>query len=485
MSQQVNTLYFMEDVPVRHFLNPSFQPETDYYLSLPVIGFTQFSLGNNSLALKDIIFNQNGNTVSFLNTVADQQRFYNTLKTNTLIHGDIQTNLLSFGMRQESAYWTFSLSERMDVSGNLPKDLFKISLFGTPDLQNNSFDFTKLEGDLSIYTEAALGYSKKLNDKLTVGGKLKLLFGSANISNKNNQLLLQVGTNQWLLNGSGTANSSGPFQLYTTNNYSTFSYAVSNNVSDWLTPSGMGAGIDAGFEYSLDDNIKLSAALNDLGFIHWTRNVQNNQYTVNYAFKGINLFNNNSTVNTFQGVYNQLILKNGLVDSITSAFNSSSGSFIKVASYTTATNAKLNLGFEYSFLKDKMSVGLLSHSQLYINTLTEEITGLVNARPFQWLDASLSYSLFNGRFSTFGAGLGLRTGLFHWFFAADYIPFEKASLSLSDFGVITPNINIPVPYNSTTFNLSAGVNIVFDKKNKSVKGLVRSNRRQDCNCDMN
>jgi hypothetical protein len=475
----------MEDVPVRHLLNPSFQPETDFYLSLPVIGFTQFSLGNNSVSLKDIIFNQNGNTVSFLNTVADQQRFYNTLKTNTLIHGDIQTNLLSFGMRQESAYWTFSLTERMDVAGNLPKDLFKISLFGTPDPQNNSFDFTKLDGDVNVYTEAALGYSKKLNDKWTVGGKLKLLIGSANFSNNNNQLLLQAGTNQWLINGAGTANSSGPFKINTTDNYQSYSYAVSGNIKDWFTPSGMGAGIDAGFEYQLNKNIRLSAALLDLGFIHWTRNVQNNQYGVNYAFNGLNLFNNNSTGNTFQAVYNQLILNNGLVDTIVNAFNSSTGSKIKAVYYTTATNAKLNLGFEYSILKDKVNVGLLSHSQLYINTLTEDITGSVNARPFQWLDTSLSYSLFNGRFSTFGAGLGLKTGLFHWFFAADYIPFEKATLSLSGIGAGSSKINIPVPYNSTTFNLSAGVNIVFDKKIRSDRGLVRSKKRQSCNCDMN
>ena len=206
---------------------------------------------------------------------------------------------------------------------------------------------------------------------------------------------------------------------------------------------------------------------------------------MNYAFNGLNLFNNNSTENTFQAVYNQLILNNGLVDTIVNAFNSSSGSKIKAVSYTTATTAKLNLGFEYSFLKDKMSVGLLSHSQLYINTLTEEITGSVNTRPFHWLDASLSYSLINGRFSTFGAGLGLKTGLFHWFFAADYIPFEKATLSLSGLSAGSSKMYIPVPYNSTTFNLSAGVNIVFDKKIRSDRGLVRSKRRQACNCDMN
>ncbi|MDD5186536.1 MAG: hypothetical protein PHS84_14875, partial [Paludibacter sp.] len=53
-AQQVNTMYFMEDVPLRHLLNPAFQPTEYYYLSLPVVGLTQASVGNNSVTLKDI-----------------------------------------------------------------------------------------------------------------------------------------------------------------------------------------------------------------------------------------------------------------------------------------------------------------------------------------------------------------------------------------------------------------------------------------------
>ena len=113
-AQQVNTLYYMQDVPVRHFLNPAFQPTTDYYISLPVIGFTQFSVGNNSLAFKDIIYNVKGKTISFLDSIGDIPLFYSKLKHNTIIQADFQTNILSFGFRKESAYWTFSLSEKIE-----------------------------------------------------------------------------------------------------------------------------------------------------------------------------------------------------------------------------------------------------------------------------------------------------------------------------------------------------------------------------------
>lgn len=482
-AQQVSTLYFMKDVPVRHFLNPSFQPETDYYLSLPVIGFTQFGIGNNSVTFKDIIFKENGNTVSFLNNLQNEQRFYNTLKSNTLIRTDLQTNLLSFGFRHKSAYWTFSLTEKADGVLNLPKSIFQLSLFGTPNLQNNTFDFSKAESNLSVYTEAALGYSKQINDNWLIGGKLKILLGSANVSNTNNKLLLEAGVDKWTLNGSGNANYSGPIQLNIGTDYQTFSYTTPSSLPGWFTPSGIGAGIDAGFEYRLNKKIKLSAAITDLGFIHWSKNVQNNQYAIDYSFNGIKLFDNSSTIITFQDIYNKLILQNDLTDSIKTEFKKASSTKLTSNQYTTTTTAKINLGFEYEVIKDKISLGLLSFSQIFKNVIAEEITASVNTRPTKWLDATMSYSLINSRFSSIGVGVGIKTGIFHWFIASDYIPFQKKTLNLSDFGSAYPNIRIPVPYNSSSFNVSAGLNLVVDKKQKLFRGLHSSKNKKDCNCE--
>jgi hypothetical protein len=481
-AQQVNSLYFMEDVPVRHFLNPSFQPTNDYYLSLPIIGFTQFSMGNNSLSFKDIIYNVNGKTVSFLDSLGDKKRFLATLKPTTIFQTDFQTNLLSVGFRKESAYWTFSFTEKEEGMISLPKDLFQLSLFGTQNIQNNTFNFSATQGNLSIYTEAAIGYSRKLNDKWTFGGKLKLLIGSANVSNNNNQFLVGAGINDWTINGNGTLNYSGHLKIVTASNYQSFAFIKPANLSDWLKPSGIGAGIDVGFEYRLDKNIKLSGAINDLGFINWFRNSQNYQYSINYSFKGLNPINNNSTATTIQDVYNQLILNNGLLNSIVNGFNTSSRSILTTNSYITFTKARINLGFEYSLINDKLSFGLLSYSQIFNNIMTEELTASVNGRPNKWLNASLSYSVFNGQLSTIGAGIGIKKGIFNWFMAADYLPFQKTTLSLSDLGANYPKINIPIPYNSTCFNIAAGLNLIFDRKMKN-KGLHKIKSNQDCNCE--
>lgn len=481
-AEQVNTVYFMQDVPVRHFLNPSFQPTSDYYISLPVIGFTQFSVGNNSLAFKDVIYSVKGKTITFLNTLGNIPLFYSKLKSNTVIHADFQTNLLSFGFRKESVYWTFSLSEKIEGTVNLPKDIFKILLFGTTSPVNNLFNYAALESDISAYTEAALGYSKQLDDKLTVGIKLKLLIGQANISNYNNQMSLEADIDKFALMGNGGVNFSSPGKFNSNNNYQSFNYIQPSTLA-WLNPSGYGAGVDFGGEYRLSKKIRLSGAINDLGFIRWSRNTLNYQYGINYTLtNGINLFNSNSTFNTIQDSFNQLILNNTQLITTSKDINKTLVSKFKPdSSYTTFTTAKVNLGFEY-ILNDKLSLGLLSYSRIFRNILTEEITGSVNSHPFKWLNASVSYSALNGRMSNIGAGLGLKAGIFYWFLAADYIPLEVKNVPFY-FGYQNPEYPIPIPYNSTTFNLSLGINLVFDKRLNVMKGLVRSKKRQDCNCD--
>jgi len=519
-AQQVSTLYFMENVPIRHNLNPAFQPTTRYYLSLPIIGFTQFGFGNNSVTLKDIIYNYNGQTITFLNPNGDINKFYNTLKPTSVLRTDLQTNLLSFGFKTKEAFWSLSISEKIDGMVSIPKDFFKISLFGTTSINNNSFNLSTLQSDFSAYTEAAFGYSQKLDENLTVGIKLKLLYGNANFSNTNEYLNLNAGIEKWTLNGSGSANVSSPSQLQVANNFQSISIQAPANTADWLKPSGLGSGIDLGIDYRVNDRIRLSAAITDLGFIRWYKNVQNINYAANYTFDGIGQINSNMSSTNLRNLYTRFITRNALVDSLTTALKSACRLNNTTNAYTTGTTAKLNLGFEYNILDDLVGFGLLSHAQFFKKTITEELTASVNLRPSKWFNASLSYSLLDGRMGSIGAGIGLKTGIFHWLLAADYIPFQKSTFLLSDFGANYPAINLPLPYNSKNFNLALGMNLVFDwlshkEKNKADQmdglknntsgneymnlnsekrnsrslnkqnSLHRNMSNQNCNCDSN
>ena len=100
-AQQVNTLYFMDNVPTRQYLNPAFQPLSKVYVSLPAIGYTSFGLMNNSLALKDVVQYRDGRTMLFLNpdNTDGRNNFLRALRGNTMLRTDLQMNLLGFGFR--------------------------------------------------------------------------------------------------------------------------------------------------------------------------------------------------------------------------------------------------------------------------------------------------------------------------------------------------------------------------------------------------
>ena len=54
-AQQVNTLYFLENAPMRHTINPAFQPVSKGYLSISPLGWMSYNIGNNSLTLSDVL----------------------------------------------------------------------------------------------------------------------------------------------------------------------------------------------------------------------------------------------------------------------------------------------------------------------------------------------------------------------------------------------------------------------------------------------
>lgn len=489
-AQQVNTLYFIENVPIRQSLNPAFQPFTPYFISLPVIGFAQFSVGNNSLTFKDLVPNYTGQSFNNLQSNANVYHLYSLVKPTGIARADFQINILSFGFRHKEDYWSVSLSEKLNGMGSAPKDAFQFLLYGTNLATTGLYDFSSLQTDVTAYTEAAFGFSRKMNNKLTVGARLKFLYGNANVSNSNSSITLTAKNQKWTYQELGTVNISAPTDIQISKRYDAISISSPKHSSDWLKPAGLGTGLDLGVNYKLNDHISLSAALTDLGFIRWTQHVQNLTCKKTVTFTSSALGYNNTNITNLQDFYSKMSASGILSDSLKKLIQNPSTITRSKNNYNTATTAKLNLGFEYSILDNKLGFGLLSYSQFFKETVFEELTGSVNARPTPWFNVSLSYSAFNARMGSIGAGIGLKTGILHWLLAADYIPFRTVTMSLSDFGTSYPNLKIPVPYNSQSFNLAFGMNLVLDSffpKSRFNKrnGLYHESKSDDCHCGFN
>jgi len=456
-AQLANTLYFIENAPVRHQFNPAFQPLSNFYFSLPAIGNTQLSFGNNRLTVSSLELSKAG--------------VLSSLQSSANVGAEIYTNLIGFGFRNKAAYWTFSATAKSIVNTTLPSDAFKLLMYGNaetlngiPTLSNSIFDLSNLHGNGTGFIEAALGYSREINEKWQVGVKLKYLHGIAGSKLKINALQLESGLDNFRINGNGTL-------------YSSYPDMDNISVNTFLKPSGIGGAIDLGATYKPIKNLEVAASVSDLGMISWTgKNVSNNTSSLDYMFSGINGFN---ISNVLKGI-NAGNLTDSIYDDISQNLQESTS----YESFTTSLSPRINLSAEYKFLNEKLSVGLLGSTKVMNSKIYPEITTAFNVKPINWFNFSLSYSVLNGRGSNIGAGLGVRIGFINLFAAADFIPMHYTPLNtpininLKDVGM--GNISLSkLPYKTERLNLAVGFNIVFGNKQDDDKDGV-SNRKDEC-----
>ena len=495
-AQQVTTLYFLENAPMRHTLNPAFQPVSQGYVNFSPLGWMSFSVGNNSLTMSDIFFVDptTGKTITPLHPNADRNAFLRQMRAMTLVNGEATLGLLNFGFRvNEVGYVTIGVNERITGGATLPKSIFDFAMGGGMTSLSGGFyqlSPSGLGAGATMYTEISGGYSHKLNDEWTIGGKLKVLLGQAYMGMNTKNLAINANTDQWTINGTASLDIAAPVnaaylssyidgknmnQVITSFQDGSFDpnqlIDTSNPtalVKSVLTPSGYGAALDFGFTYKPIENLQITAALTDFGFIYWNKS---NRFTctVDTTFVGAGQIDYGDPAYRDQdGNFSTTILMDtvksrmmGLLNGVHMA-NAGSG-------FARMTSARLNIGVDANFWDNRVGVGLVSATRLYNARLYEEITLGVAFRPFNWLSLAASYSLLNnGKFSNIGAGLSIMPydGI-NMTLAMDYIPTTYAAMDING----TPQYVLP--YKAKMVNVALGFSICWgtNRRDKDKDGV--------------
>lgn len=498
-AQQVTTLYFLENAPMRHTINPAFQPVSRGFINFTPLGWMSISAGNNSFTLQDILFVDpvTGKTITPLHPNADRNAFLNQIRSMSLINGEATLGLLNMGFRiKENGYLTIGINERFVGGATLPKTIFDFVVGGgmknlTPGATNN-FSLGGLGAGSMIYTEISGGYSYKLNDEWTIGGKLKLLLGTAYAGLNTKKLSIDANTDSWDINGTLDMDIAGPmnaqyFSQYVDgktmrqviDGFKDGSFDVNQFVdtsdpmalvTSALKPSGYGAAIDFGFTWKPIEYLQVTAALTDLGFIYWNRS---NRYTctVDTSFNGAGYIDyGDPAYKDEQGNFSVGILmdtvKNrmmGLLDGVRMQDNGKG--IAKMAS------ARLNVGLDANFWDNRIGIGIVSATRLYNSRLYEEITLGAAFRPVNWFNIAVSYSLMNnGKYSNIGAGLSFMPydGI-NMTLAMDYIPTSYAGVSNGSSG----KKMYVIPDKAKMFNLALGFSVCWgtNRRDKDKDGV--------------
>lgn len=468
-AQFLRTSYFMEGTYYRQQLNPALTP-TKGYINLPIIGGFNATIGSTSLGYQDIIdIMDNGN--DFYKT----QDFMNRLKEDNTMNLNMNFNILSAGWYKGKNFWSFNIGLRTDVGANITKSMFnflnEVDAMGN-EWNNRDFAIDGQQLNIQAYTEVGLGLSRQINDRLTVGGRVKALLGIGNLEMKIKQAYMNANlptearideisnirfSNMQEVNS--LANEIKDYRaelaVEATLESSFKGMELVENEQGYVDDfdfdegkmglAGLGFGIDLGASYKILDNLTVSAAVLDLGFISWKKestkvasasgniDMQGEEYA-NRLNNASNLDQAQDVLKSFSDVSNDYLNSVGNGDVL-------NYDMLKMEakdadkSRKSSLAATMVLGAEYGFFNNKLAVGVLSTTRFLKPKTQSELTLSANLRPKSWFNVALSYSAIQSAGKSFG--LGVKLGPI--FVGTDYMFLGKNSNSVNAFvGVSLP-----------------------------------------------
>lgn len=481
-AQEVSTLYFLENAPMRHLVNPAFQPISKGYVNFSPLGYSSVWAGNSDFTFSDFIYTApNGRTITVLHPeYGNKQNFLKSLPPTFELQEDATLNWFGFGFRiKEKGYFTFQSMLKVDSKQYMSSNIIPYFLDGSQISPTSTAQFNIGASGLAtqIYDELAFGYSHKINDIWTVGGKLKFLIGTAYIGANIENMDLTGNAKSLRFNGQGDIMVAGPLNfaaLPSQITYETFG-AIDYESLLWLNeedgksaitkfvkPSGFGAALDLGFTATPVKYLQISVGLNDLGFIHWNNATQ---YTasVDTTFTGVGPLNYGDYV--YDGQFQSDSLFADVTHQLEGLANATKFSH-PANKFNRMITTKLNIGIDGRFFDNRLTLGVLSKTMLYNGHLNEELTFGIAGKPANWFNIALSYSLFNnGKSSNIGAGLSFMPydGI-NFTIAADYIPLHYATIG---------GLNV-LPTRSQGLNIAMGFSIVWGTNPKKAKVALPS-----------
>lgn len=433
-AQYLRSSYFMEGTSARLQLNPGLQP-TKGYFNVPIIGSFNMSASSNVLGTSDIIDLMDSGSDLYSN-----DKLFDRLKADNRLNVNLNTDILSFGWYRGKGFWSVNVGLRADFGAALAKDMFSMMRtmngFALEDVAgiNQSYSLSNQTLNMKAYAEIGLGYSRRITEKLTVGGRVKVLLGLARAEMNINQFDLNLDVpNLRNYQDDASRGELSPSDWYGKG----YSYAADGNVITTLKGGGMtfdnngmidnfdldagdlgiagsGFGIDLGASYKVWDNLTVSASILDLGFLKWKESETTVATVSGEAHETIDASN-----------YDRYIGGDFLSFE---RFDFEEGSPEKVKTKTRLYSTLLLAG-EYGLLNNKLSVGAMYTARFAEPKTLNELTFLATFRPKNWLNAAISYSPIQAS----GKSIGLAVKLGPLFVGTDYMFFGGNSKSVNGF----------------------------------------------------
>lgn len=440
-AQELRTSYFMETSNYRHQMNPAL-------LDSPYVGllFSNINIGmTGNIGAKQFIFDTNGlpgytgnyRYTTFMDPNVDAATFLNKLHDKNRFDLYLNYNLFSVGFKAWGGVNLLELNLRSNTNLTLPKGLFE---FAKTAGEKEHYEFGGLGMRTQNYMELALGHSRDINKQWRVGGKLKFLIGAAYADFTADNVTLDMTEDAWRIQSNAQMKASllksDVIHEDPSKNSADGRPRVKKLDNFGFSLPGFGMALDLGVTYKPIENLTLSAAITDLGFISW-KNTHHASSQGDYTFDGFNNIYIGSDKDQTEDIDDQFDQIGDDLEEMFSVYDDGT----KTA--TQALAATLNVGAEYKLpAYDKLKFGFLYTSRIHGKYSWHQGMLNVGVRPVKWFECNVNGAVTSTGV-TAGGMLSLKAPHFNFYIAADRF-FSKMGKQ-------------GVPLNSSNGNITFGM----------------------------
>lgn len=438
-AQSIRSSYFLESMPLRHKFNPALSGQYGY-VGFPALSGFSINASTNFGASTFFYPGENGTLYNFLDPAVPANEFLDKLKNKSKLNASLDMTLISTGFKAFGGFNTLDVSLHASSEMQMPRELFEFLKVGRTSLTDATrYDISDIKAEASVYMDIALGHSRKINEQWEVGAKIKGIIGLGHARANIDKLNITMEQSRWVIESHGTVDMSFPgikpkTEISTDINGNMQEVVSGFNMDGYsFGVQGGGIGFDLGATYRPIKDLTVSLAITDIGFIHWKNNQSYQTVEDKMIYNGMD--------DTQNGLTGEDLAEN--LESLTKL------EAVNKSSINRALRASLNIGAEYSFLNNIISLGVLSHTKFGAVTYSEGSL-VANIRAPKAFSMSLNGTISNMG-GSFGALLNVCPKGFNFFVGIDCFPGLKLSPQY-------------IPVNKLNVNLSMGLNFTFGKK---------------------
>ena len=427
MQAQQQIAFSFGETPQTLLLNPGSETNYKSHFGIPVLSNFQLTIGNTGFQMGDLFSNDSRPFNEKFEKVLEQ------LSPDDYINLNTKIDVLNFGYRYNNKiYISVGFYEELDLMVYFPKDAIEWLYFGNDPFFNRSFSVSQAIMKADLLGVLHAGISKKIDEKLTIGGRFKIYSSSLNVETNNNSGSITT-----------TTNTTNITRLTLQNLDAEVSTSGLDNFS--LLGGNLGVGFDVGLTYHFSPQIEFTGSILDLGFVKHSKNTRNFTAKGNYVLDGINFeYNPDDPIDYWEQLSND--------------FKARIPNEETEDAYTSWRPMKLNAALKYSFGERRNKFCYTkTHKQYYYNSIGFQMHTIM--RPLKpqfsftsFYEKSLSQKIYtkfthtiNDYSSTiFGAGASLQLGKLHVFGALDNV------LGVRDLSTLN------------TISLNFGLNIIIN-----------------------